>query len=372
MNEKSLESLDRYDISVSRIVRGRGGAILTTNQGVKLFYECTKPNSFYEKEDNITTAVIRCGFKQIDSFVRNEDGELVTEAEDGRRYVLKNWFEGRECDVKNINDITNAASALATLHICLNAVSATKGFIKDDEPILKAASSEYKGWECMASAEAEMEENEQTVPQFKNNRVVEELNIRQIYDKHTKEIRKASNYLKTKKNRQEFEQLAFKVVDDFYEEAVNTMKQLSSPEFEERYKRATILNELCHGSFNYHNVYINPMGAVAISNFERCKTECQIVDLYQFLRKVLEKYNWDERVAYRLLDEYDKVKPIEDVDLDLLGTLLSFPEKFWKIINQYYNASKAWIPAKNVEKLKMVINQNATRRDLIDKICGVC
>ena len=107
-------------------------------------------------------------------------------------------------------------------------------------------------------------------------------------------------------------------------------------------------------------------------NFDRVKNECQIVDLYDFLRKVLEKYNWDCDVAYKLLDEYDRVKAIDDADLELLIGLFRFPEKFWKVINQYYNAGKAWIPSKNVEKLKTVIRQNSRRREFIDKICGVC
>ena len=63
--------------------------------------------------------------------------------------------------------------------------------------------------------------------------------------------------------------------------------------------------------------------------------------------------------------------PLEDDDIDMLVTLLSFPEKFWKIINQYYNAGKAWVPAKNIDKLKIVIEQNMRRRELIDKMCGM-
>ena len=52
-------------------------------------------------------------------------------------------------------------------------------------------------------------------------------------------------------------------------------------------------------------------------------------------------------------------------------TLLSYPEKFWKIINQYINTNKSWIPDKNVDKLRKVIEQNERRRELIDKICCV-
>ena len=52
-------------------------------------------------------------------------------------------------------------------------------------------------------------------------------------------------------------------------------------------------------------------------------------------------------------------------------TLLSYPEKFWKIINQYINSNKSWIPDKNVDKLRKVIEQNERRRELIDKMCGL-
>ena len=30
---------------------------------------------------------------------------------------------------------------------------------------------------------------------------------------------------------------------------------------------------------------------------------------------------------------------------------MNYPEKYWKQLNYYYNANKAWIPDKNVEKL---------------------
>ena len=73
----------------------------------------------------------------------------------------------------------------------------------------------------------------------------------------------------------------------------------------------------------------------------------------------------------RLLDEYDRICPLDDNELELLMTLLSYPEKFWKIINQYINSNKSWIPDKNVDKLRKVIEQNERRRELIDKMCGM-
>lgn len=39
------------------------------------------------------------------------------------------------------------------------------------------------------------------------------------------------------------------------------------------------------------------------------------------------------------------------------------PEKFWKIINYYFNSNKAWYSEKNEEKLKQLQNQEEIRKN---------
>ena len=197
-----------------------------------------------------------------------------------------------------------------------------------------------------------------------------ETDLRSVYSKHTREKKKAYNYLKQKKSRQLFEQMAYKNIEAFYEEACRACERLMSSTFNERLERAAQSMELSHGSYTYHNVLIDGKDTFVV-NFDRYKNECQINDLYQFIRKVMEKYNWESRVFYRLVDEYDRICPLSDEEMELLMVLLSYPEKFWKIINQYINANKSWIPDKNVEKLRKVIDQNSRKRELIDKICCV-
>ena len=86
------------------------------------------------------------------------------------------------------------------------------------------------------------------------------------------------------------------------------------------------------------------------------------------MRKILEKYEWDIQTAYKMLDEYDKVKPVSDIDLELLGVLFSFPEKFWKIANRYYNSHKAWLSGRNIEKLEKVVAQEDAREQFLQML----
>ena len=68
------------------------------------------------------------------------------------------------------------------------------------------------------------------------------------------------------------------------------------------------------------------------------------------------------------MDEYNAVQSLSENDVELLSALFAFPEKFWKIINYYFNANKAWIPPKSIEKLNMAVEQNPSRRKLVETL----
>ena len=346
MNEKSLEVLNQYDVKIMGCVRGRGGILVSTDKGEKLLLECSKQDKYYLREDCITRAVKENGFENVDTYVRNSDNEIISVLPDeGRKYVLKDMYPGSECNVKNLQDIKASVSTMARLHIALNAASRSLCF--NDSGVRLSRGS-----------------------------------IKDTVVRHTRELKMAENYLKNKKRRTEYELTIYRQLGKFYSEARTAVDMLQNSEVEARLEKALDSNELIHGNFNYHNVIIcdkpergsypagsNSSGVMtAVTNMEKCRIDCQIWDLYQFMRKILEKYNWDIDLAFKMLDEYDKVKPVEDGELKVLSVLFSFPEKFWKITNYYYNMNKAWVPPKSIEKLESCIAQNGRRLDFLATI----
>ena len=346
MNEKSLEVLNQYDVKIMGCVRGRGGILVSTDKGEKLLLECSKQDKYYLREDCITRAVKENGFENVDTYVRNSDNEIISVLPDeGRKYVLKDMYPGSECNVKNLRDIKASVSTMAKLHIALNAASSSL-CINDSGVRLSRGS------------------------------------IKDTVVRHTRELKMAENYLKNKKRRTEYELTIYRQLGKFYSEARTAVDMLQNSEVEARLEKALDSNELIHGNFNYHNVIIcdkpergnypagsNTSGVMtAVTNMEKCRIDCQIWDLYQFMRKILEKYNWDIDLAFKMLDEYDKVKPVEDGELKVLSVLFTFPEKFWKITNYYYNMNKAWVPPKSIEKLESCIAQNGRRLDFLATI----
>lgn len=328
MNDKSISVLEQYGLEAGRFRRGRGGIIVSTSQGLKLLYECNRNDSFYERENRVTRQLEAGGFQYLDTYCANLEGGLFATDTQGRKYILKNWMEARECDLGNLKDITEAVQTLARLHQAL----LTSG-IQDDENI-----------------------------HYHNT-----TDLRMQFDKHTKEIKLVRNYFRNKKNRNEFELLARKVIQNFYEEAERAEEMLEEISYGERLETARARTELCHGSYNYHNILFCDRGS-AVTNFDRCRVDCQINDLYQFMRKILEKNNWEMELAYKMLEEYDKITPIAEIDMEILAVSFAYPEKFWKIINFYYGSNKSWIPRKSIEKLELVIAQNPARQNFVETL----
>ena len=70
MNEKSWRSQNSMTFEIIRVIRGRGGMILHTDDGVKLLLECRYAESYYDRESIITEAIAGNGYNNVDTFCK--------------------------------------------------------------------------------------------------------------------------------------------------------------------------------------------------------------------------------------------------------------------------------------------------------------
>lgn len=77
-----------------------------------------------------------------------------------------------------------------------------------------------------------------------------------------------------------------------------------------------------------------------------------------------------------LIDAYDRERKLEETERRVLYAMLLYPEKYWKLVNFYYNSRKSWMSAKNLEKLLRIRAQEEKRacflRELRPLLCGAC
>lgn len=126
---------------------------------------------------------------------------------------------------------------------------------------------------------------------------------------------------------------------------------------------------LCHGELNQHHILMGDQDTPIIE-FNRMHLGVQAADLYHFIRKAMEKHSWNLELGMKMLEAYDRILPMGETEREYLYYLFLYPEKYWKQINFYFNANKAWIPARNVEKLKNLEQQQEDRNRFLSRIRG--
>jgi CotS family spore coat protein len=183
-------------------------------------------------------------------------------------------------------------------------------------------------------------------------------------EKRNAELGRVRKYLKSKGQKTEFERFLQMHYDYFYEKAIQTAEQLAAEDTASWCKEIEDMQSYCHGDYQYHNILMDDTGCQII-NFEKMTQDNPVKDLYLFTRKLLEKNNWDLVLGRELLHTYNEVRTLRDEDLLQLKYRFLYPEKFWKIVNYYFNSSKAWISCKNTEKLETILQQEDNRNTLI-------
>lgn len=318
MNDRGLKILEQYDLKIISTKRGRGSYICETDKGKKLLTEFTGSGKRLVFQNKVLNLLKERGFVNVDYILENMEGSLVSKDRDENGYVVKDWFEGKECDTKNEEDIAIAVGNLARLHQDLF-----------------------------------MEVNEEDLI-YQGSDLIEEL------ERHNQELKKVRTFMRSRRGKNPFESRFLESFSMFYQQAEEVVERLKSSSYEKLRAESLKSGQMIHGNYNQHQILIGREG-VATTNFEKCRYDIQVNDLYQFLRKILEKQNWNITIGMHMLDEYHCVKKISKMEQEHLMLRLSYPEKFWKLANQYYNMNKAWIPQKNVEKLQALIEQQEQR-----------
>ena len=174
--------------------------------------------------------------------------------------------------------------------------------------------------------------------------------------------------MRGRKRKTQFEYDVLSHFDEYYsyaQEACNSMEQSGFEAMEqEAYNQCSI----CHGTYNYHNLIINGNN-MAVVNFNHSSRGLQLRDLHFFMRKVMEKHDWNIQLGSKLLEQYQLIRDLSAKELSMLGIMLSYPDKFWKVLNRYNSSNKSWIPDKNAEKLETVYRQQELKKEFARKVC---
>lgn len=311
MYDRGLWVLEQYGLTARTACRGRGVLLYETSDGWVSIKEYSGTKRKLEQQYELMSRIKEAGFPYLDCLRRNLEGELISYDKEENAYVLRDWYVGKECDTRSISDIERAVRKLAVLHKVM------RGEIQ--------------------------------------NEYVRESLVHEC-DRHNAEIRKTRKFIQKKQKKNGFEVRLLNCAELFLRQGEQVVQELENSDYEILRKDSLNLGSICHGDYNQHNVLFNG-NQIAITNFDKWNYDIQVADLYLFMRKILEKHNWDLSMGLGMLDTYQEVKPLSKAELNNLRIRLAYPWKFWKLCNFYSSTNKAWISGKNMEKLDQLQRQ---------------
>lgn len=338
MNEKGTDILQQYDLDIIRTSRVRGAILCETRQGVRLLKEYRGSATRLEQVQRILTELEENTAAAVDKVIPNREGEWISLDSEQVPYIVKEWNSGRECDLSDDEEVLRGVRLLASLHRALRQ-SDSQGFKKGDS-------------------------------------LIEE------YRRHTAELKRARGFVRHVRHKSEFELCMMESFGHFFGQAEEAMELLESQSASEALKlpesgedreasqesfgcASETAAYLCHGEYSHHHILYDGEFAM-VTDFMGMHLGPQASDLYYFMRKTMEKQGFCRSLGERMLCEYDRLLSLDQTDRRYLYIRFLYPEKYWKQVNYYYNSNKAWIPARNTEKLKILEEQEPERGKFLD------
>lgn len=332
MYDRGLSVLEQYGLESTAVYRGRGSLICDTDKGLVLIKEfCGTPKKL-ECQARLLSCISEQSQVPADEILQNQEGSYISVDKENVPYIVKKWYEGKECDTRCEADIYTGLSAMAGLHKVMQ-MPVELHYVR--EPLHRE------------------------------------------FARHNAELRKIRKFVAAKRRKNDFELQFLESIRSFLGHGEEALRRLELSGYEKLRQETLEKGCICHGEYNQHNVLILgeksakrqqrlPGAEAAVTNFDRWGYDEQMADLYQFMRKILEKHDWDTELGKKMLTAYDQVKPLKKKELENLQLRFSYPEKYWKLANYYYTHNKAWISEKNVEKLKRLSAQQDKWRNFVE------
>lgn len=311
MQEKQKELFEQYDMELLHVRRGRGGLVCETPDGSYDLQTCQYSPKRLEQAFEIKEELIKRGFENIDQYYRNKEGELLSYDRYQTPYIMKRHFDGKECDIRNKRDISFAGVQLGKLHKLLGLLP-IDGYVR------------------------------------KQNR----------FEQKTKELIRTKQYIAKKNEKKEFEILFYQYFRLFWGEIQENYQQIEYP------------LAICHGSYHQHHLLMLPGQNMAVVQFEDFYVGNQLDDVFYLMRKILEKNQYEFSYAQTLLDAYQKEKNLGKTEYQYLYAVLSYPEKYWKLANQYMNHRKTFLSPKLTEKLQDAVRLQEKKQRFLEQFCS--
>lgn len=322
MQDIDKDIAGKYDLDIRNITPFKDAFILNTQKGKKLFKKSCLPGERILFIHGIKEHMDSNGLQCIDKYICTLEGQPYITI-DGSNYTLSDIVEGEECNFDNRKDIVGASKLLASLH------KASVGFVPPE-----------------------------------GSRPRDDLGKMPVFfTKRLDEIKKLKKVAKRGKSK--FDYMFLEYFDYFNALGELSIDMISKSQYPKLVAETREKGIVCHHDFTHHNILCKE-DKYSVINFDYCCFELKVYDLANLIRRKMRKCNWDVKEAKVIIDSYRSVESLNNDEMYVMRIMLQFPQKFWRVVNKYYNSKRSWSEKSYVIKLQDVVDEIEHHKRFID------
>ncbi len=339
-----------------------------TREGIVFHVKCASRSESYMLKPCLDTADRKIftfavhthldenGFPNTDRILKTSAGSIFIEL-CGRIYTCSHLPQGRQCSVENDSDLKNAASLLAAMH------NASAGF----HPARAA--------EIINTILPEKEASYYVKNELGS--------ILPLYEHRSSELARFKRLASRSRGRFDYEYLS--IAEYYCSVAADMCKALEESQYSALSQACSETGAICHRDYTSHNILFFPYdpehrekipGSAAgrsersccaggIINFENAVIDLPLFDITNLIKRRMRKCGWRSADVDTILNNYCKIRPLSQDEIEVIKIVLRFPQKLWRIVNKYYNSRRSWCEKSCLLKLSEIKKERTQIEEFI-------
>ena len=284
--------LEAYDLDITQAEPVRKVVRLITPEGDLALKKFKLPTDELRFSLAAMRHVKNQGFS-VPGLVPTKSGDEFVEKEDGMKYFVMEWLEGRESSYDHVYDLAVVSRGLAQFHL------SSQGF----EPPHCPGKVQWGTW---------------------TGHFLERI----------EEMRQWS--VLAEQGGTEFDRMFASEAAYCIHEASKAVELLLSSRYEEISKEEREKKGFCHHDYAHHNVLITADKQISLIDFDYSICDIRSHDLASLILRNMKSVKWDSRTAFFIIKSYFDVASPHTGEERLLHAMLRFPQDAYEFAHYQY------------------------------------
>jgi spore coat protein I len=321
MQGMDREAAESYGLEIRNMVPYKDAFMAVTSQGRKIIRKMPFSPERLKFIHGAKEHLIYNGFTGVDKYLCTVTGEPYFISENSC-YTMVDFIDGRESSFDEDSDVKQASFVLAKLH------GASRGYRVPEG--------------CKVQSDLGK------LPEY--------------FTKRLEDIKKMKK--QARRGKGHFDQLFLEHADHFCETGESAVAALKSSGYARLVEDTREEGLFCHHDYTHHNIIMEGDRTVVI-NFDYSCFELRIYDIANLIRRKMRKCDWDISKTELIINSYSSIEMLDKEELAVMKIILQFPQKFWRVVNRYYNSRRSWSERSFVIRLQEVIDEIGPHKEFL-------